>query len=1375
MIRPFGQALLCVLLFSNFPVFGADRAAPRFTLSAKDIHEQASRATPPDGADASVLTDDETYVFDAQGRSTYTEYLVYKVLSQKGVEGWDGISVNWEPWHQERPSIKARVITPDYVVHELDPKTVTDAPAQEEDSDIYSDARVMRTPLPAIAPGSVVEQEITVRENASLFAAGTVARSFWGRVSIPVQHSSLTLQAPSALPLRHITQLLPDLQPQKTEKDGTVTLMFEHGPMQPLDEAEENLPSDVPAYPAVAFSTGNSWQQVASEYAKTVDERVKAADVKAVVDKLIAGKDARNDKMQAILDYVNKNIRYTGVEFGSASIIPHAPSETLAHRYGDCKDKSTLVVAMLRAADIPAYLTLLNAGGRLDVPSDLPGMGLFDHAIVFVPGPPEVWIDATDEYARVGQLPNADQGRFALVVRRDTTALVRTFESSSRDNVLLESREIYLAENGSARIVETSRPKGVFEAEYRDAYADKQNKKTKDNLSDYVKSQYLAEKLDRLDRSDPQNLHQQFELVLESQKAKRGFTDLDNAAAAIRLEGLFDRLPDDLKKRADEEDKKQDDGKPKKKRTAEYQLREPFVAEWDYKIVPPLGFQAKVLPKNASLTLGPAVLTETFEQLKDGSVSGVLRFDTVKRRYTVSEVKELQNRVAELSESEAILVNFEPTARVLRDQGKLRESFQAYRSLITQHPTEALHHLQIAKALLDAGLGDAARQEARTAVKLDPKSALAQKTFAEILEYDLVGRKFRPGSDYAGAAAAYREAVKLDPADKETLGNLAILLEYNQFGMRYGAGAPLKDAVAVYRQLGAEKLASVGLRNNLAFALFYAAEFSDARKDAETLNPRPKGLIIACGAVLDGSQSALAEANKLSNDDNELKDNLKAAGNMLIFMRKYKAAADLLEAGASGENAATTAALASRLHNMQLHEDVQFGKTPEEAVKQFFFAALQPDLTADKLKAMSSKNAVQVINESDSEELKKSLQTGKDMERRLARHGTSLDVTIDLLLQMIDSKVEGDDASGYRENIHVPNAPQMTLYVVKEDGRYKILDSSQKPNALALEVLDRIAANNVAGAAILLNWVRDEQHIGGGDDPLAGPAFPRFWTKGKTNDPQQMKLAAAALLVQSEETAKQGVALLEQAKASSAQSADNTNINLALMTAYGVLRDYSKQLSITMELGRQYPESRTVFLTRSLALRALDKSIEADRLADDRLKTIPDDLDAMRAKYFNAIARRDYPLAYERTKLIADAGKAEANDLNELAWDSLFFDRKGGSDLDSALKASQLSQNSAAVLHTLGCVYAELGQTKQAREVLLQAMDVLGLDQPDSNYWYAFARIAEQYGENEIANAYYAKVEKPKLALNLPNSTYELAQIRVKALKASSGKLSAAK
>jgi Flp pilus assembly protein TadD len=81
--------------------------------------------------------------------------------------------------------------------------------------------------------------------------------------------------------------------------------------------------------------------------------------------------------------------------------------------------------------------------------------------------------------------------------------------------------------------------------------------------------------------------------------------------------------------------------------------------------------------------------------------------------------------------------------------------------------------------LLAAGLAEAARAEAHTATQMDPNSALAEKTLAEILEYDLVGRKLRPGSDYVGAEAAFRAAEKLDPEDKATVANLAILLEYN--------------------------------------------------------------------------------------------------------------------------------------------------------------------------------------------------------------------------------------------------------------------------------------------------------------------------------------------------------------------------------------------------------------------------------------------------------------------------------------------------------------------------------------------------------------------------------------------------------------------
>jgi tetratricopeptide (TPR) repeat protein len=75
------------------------------------------------------------------------------------------------------------------------------------------------------------------------------------------------------------------------------------------------------------------------------------------------------------------------------------------------------------------------------------------------------------------------------------------------------------------------------------------------------------------------------------------------------------------------------------------------------------------------------------------------------------------------------------------------EALAAYRSLIALHPNAAVHHLQMASVLLDAGMGEAARAEARLAVKLDPNSALAERVLAYVLKHDLVGRNLRAGSD----------------------------------------------------------------------------------------------------------------------------------------------------------------------------------------------------------------------------------------------------------------------------------------------------------------------------------------------------------------------------------------------------------------------------------------------------------------------------------------------------------------------------------------------------------------------------------------------------------------------------------------------------
>lgn len=1363
-LRVFVRAI-CVTILSAGAAAAQENTewkVPRFSDDAAAVYRAAAGASAKKDSEVLVLYDEHTFTFDAEGKAVRTKYVVYKVLSQKGVEGWDSLRMQWEPWHEEKPVVRARVITQDHANHPLDAKTITDSPASDEDEEEYGDRRIVRAPLPAIAPGVVVEEEIKVRETAPLFAAGVVQRIYFG-MEAPVLETQLLLDAPSSLNLQYKAQLLPELKIQRQEENGRVRVRLVQGPMEALENVESYLPSEQPAFPQVTFSTAASWQRVAASYAALVDQRVQEGNVTELAAQLTKGKNSTDEKLTALVQYLSREVRYTGVEFDEAGIVPHPPTQTLKQKYGDCKDKATLLVALARAAGIPAQVALLKVGTREDVVTDLPGMGGFDHAIVYVPGNPARWIDATDEYARLGELPSSDQGRWSLIAQADSAVMVRTPESSSKENRLYERREIYLAENGPARVVEISEPSGTFESGYRANYADADDKQMRKSLSGYVENEYLAEKLTKYERTDPRDLSRQFRLTLESAPAKRGSTDLEVAVAAIRVESLFHNLPNELQQREKAEKEKAEEGDESapKKRVSDYELDEAFFADWEYKIVPPVGFRAKPLPDKKTLNLGPGIFTQEFSVDTDGTVHGRLTFDSVKRRYTLVEAKEMSAGVAALKEAPAILINFEPIASALLAEGKVRESFQARRELIAMHPKEAVHHLQMAKALLAAGMGQAAREEARKATELEPKSALARKTLAEILEFDLVGREFRFGSDYAGAEKAYRAAQQLDPEDKGITANLAILLEFNSAGERYGRGAKLKEAVTEYRKLKDDELKEWGVRNNPAFALFYAGEIAEARKEAEGLNPPLKGLIVASVAINSGAQAAMVEARKWTTGEEEFKSTIKTAGDMTMRYRAYPVAAELLEAGASGSNSSNVMALAAMLRKATKREELVYKDNPSGLFGRMFRDAVDGKLTLADMEAISSRNALVVERREDPDETKKHLRAGAQMTGMFLRQGLPVDAMIDVMMQIVQITSEGDDKNGYRVTVRVPGQVTSQEYIVIEDGHYRVLDSSEKPNAVALEILDRVRANNLNGARVLLDWVREVQHLSGGDDALAGFAFPRLWTKGKEGDARQTKLAAAALACETKETAADGIAVLEPALREAASDSERLNISLGLLDGYSALRWYDKLYALASSLAKEHPESKRVFLDRETALRGGGKYEEADTLAEEWLKREPGDVQALRALMLSAVSAEKYTLAREGAMKIIQIEKAESGDYNNQAWYSLFTGKTDASDVEAATKAAQLSKTSASTLHTLGCAYAEVAKTKEAREVLIQAMDLLNLDEPDDNYSYAFGRIAEQDGELKAAETYYKAVKKPALAEAIPGSSYRLAQRRL--------------
>ena len=87
------------------------------------------------------------------------------------------------------------ITRPVRVSHQLDQKTITDSPSSDSDEEVYGVQRVVRAPLPAVAPGAVIETQETIKESSPLFAAGTVNRCGFGQ-GIPVQESRLVLDAP---------------------------------------------------------------------------------------------------------------------------------------------------------------------------------------------------------------------------------------------------------------------------------------------------------------------------------------------------------------------------------------------------------------------------------------------------------------------------------------------------------------------------------------------------------------------------------------------------------------------------------------------------------------------------------------------------------------------------------------------------------------------------------------------------------------------------------------------------------------------------------------------------------------------------------------------------------------------------------------------------------------------------------------------------------------------------------------------------------------------------------------------------------------------------------------------------------------------------
>ena len=317
-----------------------------------------------------------------------------------------------------------RVLKPDGSTVTAGPESVQDlsAPVARE-APMYTDARQKHVTVPGLAVGDVIEYDVVT--NAKPLLQG----QFWQIWNFEQRVIALDEQLDLNVPNDRAVKI--------TSSEGIDASNHSEGDRRLYHWATSNLrtplPVDIfkdfkfdvikllegehpPPTPRVMFSTFQTWSEVADWYAELErDRRVPTPEIRAEADEIARGQQTEAAKAQALYYWVSQNIRYVSLSFGVGRYQPHAAAEVLSNRYGDCKDKTTLLEAMLEAEGLHAHAVLANS--TLDVDPAMPNPLQFDHAytVLQVAGK-DTWLDTTLGVGPFGYLAPQLRGKEALVV-----------------------------------------------------------------------------------------------------------------------------------------------------------------------------------------------------------------------------------------------------------------------------------------------------------------------------------------------------------------------------------------------------------------------------------------------------------------------------------------------------------------------------------------------------------------------------------------------------------------------------------------------------------------------------------------------------------------------------------------------------------------------------------------------------------------------------------------------------------------------------------------------------------------------------------------------------------------------------------------------
>jgi Domain of Unknown Function with PDB structure (DUF3857)/Transglutaminase-like superfamily len=460
-------------LFTAVVLAGIALGSPQISVAADPPVwlRDAARSVGPTldrNVPALVLLNDQRVTIEDDGRVlTATSYAV-RILTRAGRLAAGADEVYRTDTGKVR-DLRAWLIPSTGVAREYGKDEILDVALVN--NDVYNEARVKRIAAGDEAqPGSVFGYE-SLSEDRAIFTQF----EFQFQVGLPALLSRFALTVPNGWRVESVTFNHDPIRP--VLKGTTYTWQLDNLPFVEDEPASPELSSLVARVAVSVFPpegsraslarTFASWQDVSRWLTELNDPQVIVNDEIATKAKTLTATAATDyDRIAAIGKFV-QGIQYVSIQTGigrGGGYRPHTSADVLAKAYGDCKDKANLMRAMLKAVGITSYPVAIFSGDPDYVRQEWPSPQQFNHAVLAIVFPQEKTLhsvfkhpalgplmifDPTDPETLVGELPDDEQGSFALIVAGERGDIVRMPVSPSEANRLERTVEATLGADGS--------------------------------------------------------------------------------------------------------------------------------------------------------------------------------------------------------------------------------------------------------------------------------------------------------------------------------------------------------------------------------------------------------------------------------------------------------------------------------------------------------------------------------------------------------------------------------------------------------------------------------------------------------------------------------------------------------------------------------------------------------------------------------------------------------------------------------------------------------------------------------------------------------------------------------------------------------------